>query len=302
MHKYLITLALIWASVILSHKAEAQADSLDIRINQIMAELDTLAFFDFMDSLLMFEASIRSYGILRTGYTSNIVSSGRNLGTDQFGLFQGLSYYHKSGLFADLIGYWSKSYEPAYYLTMLSLGYMDMLGKNFTYLINLDRFFFTSSDDAFFTPPKYNTSAALYFEKGYIGLNTDYTYYFGDFNAHRIFTGANAVFEFDKVKKIDRIRFIPGVNVLFGNQIISLVQFVPPIRPGQGNLPRYIVQEKNVFGLMNWSINLPISIRKDRFNLFLSYIYNIPVELPGEELGIGNNGYLSGSLSVIIGR
>ncbi|HMQ00932.1 MAG TPA: hypothetical protein PKC24_14225, partial [Cyclobacteriaceae bacterium] len=264
-----------------------------------MASLDTLAFFDFMDSLLQFQKPIKSYAVFRTGYTSNIVSSGRDLGTELFGLTQGAGYYHKSGLFAEALGYWSKTYEPAYYLTRLSLGFMDMLGENFTYLLNLDRFIFTPNENEFFAPPTYNASAALYFEQGYLGLNTDYSYYFGDFKGHRIFTGANAVLEFDNVWKIDRIRLFPGVNALLGNQIITLVQFYPPIRPGVGSLPRYSIEEKNVFGLMNWSLNFPVSVRKDRYNLFLAYVYNIPVELPGEELEISNNGFISATFSVI---
>ena len=280
--------------------AQAKVDSLDIEINRILAELDTLALFDLLDSLLLLENEPKSYAIVRTGYTSNIVSSGRLLGTDQFGLSQGISYYHKTGLFADVIGYWSKSYEPAYYLTRASLGYMNLIGKNITYLVNIDRYFFAPNEDEFFVPPKYNASASIYFEKGYFGFNTDYTYYFGDFNAHRIFSGANAVIEFDKIWGLDKIRIIPGFNVLLGNQVISLVQFYPNLR--DRNLPLYTVQEKNVFGLMNWSLNFPVSLRKGRANLFLAYIYNIPVALPGEELALGSNCYLNGSLSFIIGR
>ena len=53
---------------------------------------------------------------VRLSYNSNVLSAGRTLGIENFGLAPGLSYYHKSGLYADVSGYWSKDFDPSYYL------------------------------------------------------------------------------------------------------------------------------------------------------------------------------------------
>lgn len=53
----------------------------------------------------------------------------------------------------------------------------------------------------------------------------------------------------------------------------------------------------NSFGLMNVHFSLPISIKTKKLNWLVNYTYNIPIELPGENLDTENNGFLSLSLS-----
>src|SRR5688500_15690403 len=101
------------------------ADSLVLsQVDTDLSLQDSLSIFHLIDSLLQqgdFEASQLA---VRLSYNSNVMSTGRTLGIDNFGLSPGVSYYHKSGLYADLSGFWSKNFDPAYYLTVTSLGYM----------------------------------------------------------------------------------------------------------------------------------------------------------------------------------
>src|SRR5688572_2481757 len=62
---------------------------------------DTLSIVDLIDSLLMLEDDLSSQFAVRVGYNSNVLSAGRTLGIENFGLAPGISYYHKSGLYAD---------------------------------------------------------------------------------------------------------------------------------------------------------------------------------------------------------
>src|SRR5688572_31714787 len=69
---------------------------------------DSLSIFSLIDSLLQQGDLEASQLAVRLSYNSNVLSTGRTLGINNFGLAPGVSYYHKSGLYADLSGYWSK--------------------------------------------------------------------------------------------------------------------------------------------------------------------------------------------------
>ena len=55
-------------------------------------------------------------------------------------------------------------------------------------------------------------------------------------------------------------------------------------------------QTKNTFGIMNYSVMLPVSFTIKKFNLFLNYTLNFPVALPGETIDTSPNGYFSATL------
>ena len=75
------------------------ADSL--LLSQTETELsfdDSLSIFYLIDSLLQQGDLDVSQLAFRLSYNSNVLSTGRTLGIENFGLSPGISYYHKSGL------------------------------------------------------------------------------------------------------------------------------------------------------------------------------------------------------------
>ena len=82
---------------------------------------DSLSVFDLIDSLLQHADLGGSQMAVRLAYNSNVMSTGRTLGIENFGLSPGISYYHKSGFYADVSGYWSKDLDPAYYGCIVGL-------------------------------------------------------------------------------------------------------------------------------------------------------------------------------------
>jgi len=52
----------------------------------------------------------------------------------------------------------------------------------------------------------------------------------------------------------------------------------------------------NEFGVLNYSVSLPLSISLSNWTFLLGYTYNFPQSLPNEELALTNSGYLSFSL------
>src|SRR5690349_516475 len=101
---FALALSASWASL------NAQdADSLLTKAT--LTSQDTLSIVDLIDSLLTLDDELKSQLAVRVGYNSNVLEAGRTLGIENFGLSPAISYYHKSGLYADLTGYWSKDFD-----------------------------------------------------------------------------------------------------------------------------------------------------------------------------------------------
>ena len=124
-------LTIIQLIIVSSLRAQGDLDSLlldediDFSIlsedSLLLDELDSLSIFALLDSILNSDYR-QSQLALRIGFTSDVVNAGRDLGANQQGLTPGVSYYHKSGLFASAIGYWNSQFDPKYNLTVLSAG------------------------------------------------------------------------------------------------------------------------------------------------------------------------------------
>ena len=90
-------------------------------------ELDTLGLFQLLDSLIELESLRSSQFSLHLGYISEVSNAGRTLDVKQYGFNPGISYFHKSGLYGDVTGYWNSDLDPHYDLTVVSLGYVGHL-------------------------------------------------------------------------------------------------------------------------------------------------------------------------------
>jgi hypothetical protein len=60
------------------------------------------------------------------------------------------------------------------------------------------------------------------------------------------------------------------------------------------------VDESDAFGLMNYSISMPVVMRSGRWSLLMNYTYNVPQALPGETYKYEPSGYFSSSLSYLM--
>jgi hypothetical protein len=284
------------------------ADSLLITSDTTsLSGADSLSIFMLIDSLLNLDAAAGSQLALRIGYNSNVLSAGRTLGIENFGLAPGISYYHKTGLYADLSGFWSKDFEPSYYLTIASLGYMKDLNRYISVMAGYDRYFYHLPDDGYI-PYKNTLSLTPIVEFKRVSFSANYSFYFGDQYAHRIMPGLSFTLEKKKFLQIDRVAIMPSVYMLMGNEVISSFEYVLPSTriERRQNIRKYgspynlIQTDRNVFGIMNYAISIPISVMHKKWGLLFTYTYNIPKALPGEPETLSESTYLSGSLMYII--
>ncbi len=265
-------------------------------------DLDTLSLFQLIDSLILLEASRTSQFSLHIGYTSEVSNAGRTLEVKQYGFNPGISYFHKSGIYADVTGYWNSQVDPSYDLTVVSVGYLGALSKVFTYTVSYDHSFFTEPNPELDLPPWIielllpplltNTiSGGLDADFNHIEFSTDYAFLFNEESAHRLQFALTGDFKKSGFWFLDRVSLRPSASILWGNQDIISVSYSPNTL-ADTRFP-FVIEESNAFGVMNYQLSVPLSLSKGKFLLVFDYNYNIPQSLPGERYEYDNNSFFS---------
>ncbi|MEJ1240012.1 hypothetical protein WBG78_17865 [Chryseolinea sp. T2] len=285
-----------------------EADSLILSgIDDALSFEDSLSIFTMIDSLMQMDDLNRSQIAVRLSYNSNVLSAGRTLGIENFGLAPGVSYYHKSGLYADVSGYWSKDFDPSYYLTITSIGYMHSFSKYFSVIGGYDHYFYNFNEDTYI-PYRNALSVTPMVDYKSLTLSFNYSFYFGDTYANRLMPGLTWVISKNRWLGLDRISFSPSAYALFGDETITDLELVWPKtlveaiknKKQYGRIYAFVEHNNRVFGVMNYAFTAPLSVTLKRLTLMLSYTYNIPKALPGEPLTLSESSYLSGSLTWFI--
>lgn len=304
-NRWLFTIMLTASS--LGGRAQ-DADSLLLSgIDDVLSFEDSLSIFSMIDSLLQMGDLNSSQLAVRLSYNSNVLSAGRTLGIENFGLAPGISYYHKSRLYADVSGYWSNDFNPSYYLTVVSLGYMHTFTKHFSVMGGYDHYFYNFGDDIYI-PYRNALSITPIFDVKSLTLSLNYSFYFGDAYANRIMPGLTWVLSKKKWLGLDRISLSPSFYTLFGDETITDLELLWPRtlaeaiqnRRKYGRIVALVEHNKRVFGVMNYAFSAPLSVALKNWSFVFTYTYNIPRALPGEPLTLEESSYLSGNVTWFI--
>jgi hypothetical protein len=190
----------------------------------LLAELeamDSLSLFSLIDNLLSYEP-IKSTVNVRLGYNGQVTTAGRDLGVNQYGLSPGVSYYHKSGVYGDLSGYWNSEFEPQYHLTVATLGYLGIIKSQWSYNLAYDHSFFNGVSSSITN----SLSGGVSWTKKYLSANLNYSYWFGTETAHRLNPSLSGYFTIKPRKSfVSRIVIMPTASILLGNQSILNTRF-----------------------------------------------------------------------------
>ena len=302
----------------------------------LLDELGSLSIFDLLDSILNTDFR-KSQLAFRIGFTSDVVNAGRDLGANQQGLTPGISYYHKLGFYASAMGYWNSQFDPKYNLTVLSAGYFGIIKDKLTYSGSYERTIYHESNneddiviDDISNPFTNNFGLGLSYDFKYLYSGFDYSLLFGDDVTHRLRWSITGYLKKKNFLFFDYVLFTPDFSLLFGREDIVLATFdlgeqvrqTDEIqlfrdlaslgytrqtfrslsRAEKADILRFLVApEASVFGLMNYGFSFPLSFRKGPWSYTMSYNYNIPVELPGEEISLSSSGYFGTSLTYYLG-
>ncbi len=288
--------------------AASKKDSVALKeLDTFFTHQDSLEIFVLIDSLLKMDVpKSKSMMAARLGYNSNILADNRTFNIDQFGLAPGVSYYHKSGAYADFSAYWSKEYDPHFYLSVGSVGYLNSFGKRYSLLAEYSHYFYNQpSDSTVYIPYVNNFGITNYFDFKPLVLRLDYYYYFGDRTAHRIMPSIGLNLVKKKWLGLDRISVYPTFNVLFGTDDATKYELYPNLvarivynRLNPNNrLPLIKEVSYTVFGIMNYAFTIPVTVTKGNWSILLGYTYNIPKSLTDENTSLENSGYVSFSIT-----
>lgn len=224
--------------------------------------------------------------VLRLNYANHALYAGRDLGVAQYVISGGASYYHKTGLFAEINGYWYSEIEPRYNLTTITAGYsatlttQEIIGITLSY----DRLFFNIGEPQTPRFPRLgyepvnqatlenSLNLSLNFDFDFINFGSDYSFLFGNDQAHKLNFYISGYKAFKAVGFLDKITFSPTISALLANDNITSVRLVNT----QYQRRRLAVNESNAFGLMMYDFSLPIGFHLQPLKFTFNYHYTIP--------------------------
>ena len=281
----------VFIGVIIASSCPLQAQDADSLLTRpdssLLSYSDSLNIFNLIDSLLMLEElEPRSQLAVRLGYNSNVLSAGRTLGIEQFGLSPSISFYHTWGFFADVTGYWSKDFDPAYYLTVLSGGYMHTFSKYFSITGNYDRYFYNTDIPDQYIDFKNTLSVTPYFDYKFLSLRIDYSFFFGNQTAHRLMPAFGLNLVKRNLLKIQKISFMPTAYLLLGNETSTTI-----------NTTTFEIEEEELFGIMNYAFSFPLYVSHKNLSFYIGYTYSIPQKLANEIIVPPESGYVSAGIT-----
>ncbi|MBV6646754.1 MAG: hypothetical protein KI790_14955 [Cyclobacteriaceae bacterium] len=219
---------LVTIFICLSTSLSAQTDEIDyaVELAQLEAELDSFSIFNLIDSLLTSTAQTPSEWNIRFGYTSNILSAGRNFGIEQHGFSPGISYYHRSGMFADFAGFWNSANEPKYNLTMLTVGYMGLISGKWSYSLSYEKWFYNlGASDSSQISFSNGLGASVSYDMRWLNTSFDYSFLFGNSTAHRLIWSTSGDIRIKNFWIFDRVRIYPTFSMIIGNGDVTSFRF-----------------------------------------------------------------------------
>jgi hypothetical protein len=279
-----------------------QSDPILAEMDSILNSSDSTSILDLIDSILLAPPEVGSQLALRAGYNNNIVANGSS-SFSQYGLNLGLAYYHKSGAYADVSSYYSDEFKPSVYLTVGAVGYLAMINKHWSVMAEYDHYFYTPAkdDQEVYTPYKNNLYLSNYVKLKWFVFRFDYNFYFGELNAHRFTPGLGLNLSKKKWLGLDRVSFLPSAALWYGSDTVS--EYVPNFSTPKERLllvlqrkPRWRVEDKTVWGIVNYSVSFPVSFLYKNWSLLVSYNLNFQKGLPGESVESYRSGYTGVSL------
>ncbi len=198
----------------------AQSDTLSLQeqLDLLELEMDSLTVYNLINSILSDYKPASEMGF-RLAYNSSVTNAGRTYSLDQHGFSPGVSYYHKSGVFGDVSGFWGSALDPNYSLTVGTLGYMKLVGKNWSLSGNYERWFYNYNSS---NPPN-TLGATVGFTSKFFYSSLDYSFLFGGKTSNRLILSTSGNLKIQNWWIFKSVAFRPTISTVFGNQDITIL-------------------------------------------------------------------------------
>ncbi len=245
---------------------EARIDSL----------LEDLFFSDDELGKLLLPQKNYQFLYARTSYDSRTFFAGREIGADQYNLTGQLFYLNTNGLFAGVSGAWYSQLDPGYRTTVLTLGFSKDLKKmNFIrYRISYDYFLYNNGNSDF--DPLFTSSATtgLTLKSKSLGTRVNSTFLLGKEISTQLSWDFYAFLNLIRFSTYSKLQLKPQALLYFGTESAEFQLNEILIDPDTNT--EYSVYYKDVWGLMNVQLQLPLSLSLKNFDIEAAWIYNIP--------------------------
>jgi len=173
--------------------------------------------------------------IIRIDYYNKTLSSGRDLGVEQYSLAPSLTYNHKSGISASLTGSYYSIDEPHYNMTDANINYSNFFkfNDNWAYSLSYDHYFYHPDSASVLTN---NLGLSTSYSVGKFSANLSYGHSFGGNEiGNSLSPGISGFFIIRNVGFIDKIEFLPSISASFGTSNITFRKFnATHFQNGQG--------------------------------------------------------------------
>lgn len=272
-------------------------EELEAELALLEAELDSVSLLGFIDSLidLAEPGSSLSLGL---GYSNQVFTNGQDLGIQQFGLNNNLSYYHKSGMYGSYTGFINSETDPKYYLSILGVGYLGSFKSGLSYNLGYERSFFGGPDT---NALNNSLNASASYAKKSVLINLSYSFLFREESAHQLIPSLSLQKRIKTGGFIKRIDISPTFSLFYASpniitanfsedllkEIWLINQFSPErlnvllttVRPNgntlyEGILSILQVETNRTFTLLNKSLSLPVNLQfNDRFSMGVTFSY-----------------------------
>ncbi|MEQ9403694.1 MAG: hypothetical protein RIM99_08930 [Cyclobacteriaceae bacterium] len=193
------------------------------QLEALELELDSLSIFNLLDSVLLLGSSPKSELNIRYGFTSSVTSGGRDYNINQTGYSGGLSYFHKSGTYVDVSGYWNSNVNPGYNPTILSTGYLGSFSKKWNFSFDYEHWFYNPQDSSENElTNSLGTSLSYDFKIGYASI--DYSYLFGKKTSNRLIGSLAGTINLGKWWMFKSVSVFPTFNIMAGNGNVTTLR------------------------------------------------------------------------------
>ncbi len=289
---------LAWLAAV-SVKAQNPVVTDELRIARVDSLLDDLFFGDEELTGLFTEKKNYQFLYWRANYDSRTFFAGREIGSNQYNLSGQMYYLNSNGIFAGVSGAWYSQLDPGYRTTILTLGFGKGLkkAKFFRYRLAYDYYLFNNDDPDF--DPLYTSSltAGITLKSKSLGTRFNSTFLLGKEVSTQLSWNTYAYLNLVKLGKYDKIRLEPQVLFYFGTESAEFLLNEVLIDP-LTNI-EYTSYYKDVFGLMNVQLQLPLNITLKNFDFEAAWIYNLPRTM-GDGMSYPENSFFRVSIGYIL--
>jgi hypothetical protein len=242
----------------------AQTDRIDSLLNDLV--------YNDSDPLIMPEKPVK-FDFIYTGlaFNSNTFYAGREVGTGMYNVSGHLYYYSSTGLFAGASGIWFDQLTPGYSSTTLSAGFSKAIDRKklVVFRTSYSRFLYYKPDTGTVYPYDNNFSLGLSFRKNWIGARVFANLLFGAESKLTLSSAIYSRFTLIKLGKYNKIYTAPEISAFLGPETVATQKV-------SSQETQTLTDLKDVYGLLNTMLYIPVGISLGNFDVEVSYAVNFP--------------------------